>query len=109
MCGVYTGHHTVYIGVHVPKSYHRRRRHRRRLSHKEKIERLNEGVSDKSDAENLDDCASSILKPPSKSHDVKISSIALGFQSPPQCNNNSTYFVMLILPTLICPVQIPNQ
>uniref|UniRef100_A0A4W6FA54 Anion exchange protein n=1 Tax=Lates calcarifer TaxID=8187 RepID=A0A4W6FA54_LATCA len=24
------GHHTVYIGVHVPKSYHRRRRHRRK-------------------------------------------------------------------------------
>uniref|UniRef100_A0A8C5GQU1 Anion exchange protein n=1 Tax=Gouania willdenowi TaxID=441366 RepID=A0A8C5GQU1_GOUWI len=33
------GHHTVYIGVHVPKSYHRRRRHRRKSSHKEKRER----------------------------------------------------------------------
>ncbi|KAK3524543.1 hypothetical protein QTP70_029858, partial [Hemibagrus guttatus] len=56
-------HHTVYIGVHVPKSYHRRRRHRRRSSHKEKKERLNEGVSDKSDTENVDDSATSILKP----------------------------------------------
>uniref|UniRef100_A0A8C7MV09 Anion exchange protein n=1 Tax=Oncorhynchus kisutch TaxID=8019 RepID=A0A8C7MV09_ONCKI len=30
------GHHTVYIGVHVPKSYQRRRRHRRKSSHKER-------------------------------------------------------------------------
>ncbi|TSK71976.1 Electrogenic sodium bicarbonate cotransporter 1 [Bagarius yarrelli] len=58
------GHHTVYIGVNVPKSYHRRRRHRRRSSHKEKKERLNESVSDKSDQENVDDLhVSSILKP----------------------------------------------
>ncbi|XP_046723451.1 electrogenic sodium bicarbonate cotransporter 1 isoform X3 [Silurus meridionalis] len=56
-------HHTVYIGVNVPKSYRRRRRHRRRSSHKEKKERSNEGVSDKSDTENVDDSASSILKP----------------------------------------------
>ncbi|XP_053505656.1 electrogenic sodium bicarbonate cotransporter 1 isoform X2 [Ictalurus furcatus] len=56
-------HHTVYIGVHVPKSYRRRRRHRRRPGHKEKKERLNEGVGDKSDTENVDDSASSILKP----------------------------------------------
>uniref|UniRef100_A0A673NQ37 Anion exchange protein n=1 Tax=Sinocyclocheilus rhinocerous TaxID=307959 RepID=A0A673NQ37_9TELE len=34
------GHHTVYIGVHVPKSYRRRRRHRRRSNHKERRERL---------------------------------------------------------------------
>ncbi|XP_051533575.1 electrogenic sodium bicarbonate cotransporter 1 isoform X2 [Myxocyprinus asiaticus] len=57
------GHHTVYIGVHVPKSYRRRRQHRRRTSHKEKRERVTENVSDKSDAENADDSASSILKP----------------------------------------------
>ncbi|KAK9955039.1 hypothetical protein ABG768_014947 [Culter alburnus] len=57
------GHHTVYIGVHVPKSYRRRRRHRRRSNHKEKRERLTENVSDKSDTENADDPSSSILKP----------------------------------------------
>lgn len=60
----------MYIGVHVPKSYHRRRRHRRRSSHKEKKERVNEGVSDKSDTENVDESASNILKPLSESHDV---------------------------------------
>ncbi|XP_066502592.1 electrogenic sodium bicarbonate cotransporter 1 isoform X2 [Hoplias malabaricus] len=57
------GHHTVYIGVHVPKSYRRRRRHRRRSSHKERRERVTEGISDKSDTENADDSAPSILKP----------------------------------------------
>lgn len=57
------GHHTVYIGVHVPKSYRRRRRHRRRSNHKEKREHVTENTSDKSDAENTDDPASSILKP----------------------------------------------
>ncbi|XP_050949102.1 electrogenic sodium bicarbonate cotransporter 1 isoform X2 [Labeo rohita] len=57
------GHHTVYIGVHVPKSYRRRRRHRRRSNHKERRERLTENVSDKSDTEAADDPSSSILKP----------------------------------------------
>ncbi|XP_062867564.1 electrogenic sodium bicarbonate cotransporter 1 isoform X2 [Trichomycterus rosablanca] len=57
------GHHTVYIGVNVPKSYHRRRRHRRRSSQKERRERINEGASDKSDTEIVDESASSILKP----------------------------------------------
>uniref|UniRef100_A0A8C2Q2Q9 Anion exchange protein n=1 Tax=Cyprinus carpio TaxID=7962 RepID=A0A8C2Q2Q9_CYPCA len=57
------GHHTVYIGVHVPKSYRRRRRHRRRSNHKERRERLAENVSDKSDTETADDPSSSILKP----------------------------------------------
>ncbi|XP_016306751.1 electrogenic sodium bicarbonate cotransporter 1-like [Sinocyclocheilus anshuiensis] len=55
------GHHTVYIGVHVPKSYRRRRRHRRRSNHKERREM--ENVSDKSDTETADDPSSSILKP----------------------------------------------
>uniref|UniRef100_A0A671R8A2 Anion exchange protein n=1 Tax=Sinocyclocheilus anshuiensis TaxID=1608454 RepID=A0A671R8A2_9TELE len=54
-------HHTVYIGVHVPKSYRRRRRHRRRSNHKERREM--ENVSDKSDTETADDPSSSILKP----------------------------------------------
>uniref|UniRef100_A0A7M4EH09 Anion exchange protein n=1 Tax=Crocodylus porosus TaxID=8502 RepID=A0A7M4EH09_CROPO len=59
------GHHTVYIGVHVPKSYRRRRRHRRRPGHKEKRERekFSENYSDKSDVENADETSSSILKP----------------------------------------------
>uniref|UniRef100_A0A8C2AIM1 Anion exchange protein n=1 Tax=Cyprinus carpio TaxID=7962 RepID=A0A8C2AIM1_CYPCA len=60
---VCVGHHTVYIGVHVPKSYRRRRRHRRRSNHKERRERLAENVSDKSDTETADDPSSSILKP----------------------------------------------
>ncbi|KAJ0057620.1 hypothetical protein NL108_009416 [Boleophthalmus pectinirostris] len=58
------GHHTVYIGVHVPKSYRRRRRHRRKSSHKEKKERtehVTEGY--KSDGDNVEDCVSSVLKP----------------------------------------------
>uniref|UniRef100_A0A8C8IRA9 Anion exchange protein n=1 Tax=Oncorhynchus tshawytscha TaxID=74940 RepID=A0A8C8IRA9_ONCTS len=47
------GHHTVYIGVHVPKSYQRRRRHRRKSSHKERKERPVENVEgDKTDGEN---------------------------------------------------------
>ncbi|XP_059398623.1 electrogenic sodium bicarbonate cotransporter 1-like isoform X2 [Carassius carassius] len=57
------GHHTVYIGVHVPKSYRRRRRHKRRSNHKERRERLAENVSDRSDTETADDSSSSILKP----------------------------------------------
>ncbi|XP_028274443.1 electrogenic sodium bicarbonate cotransporter 1-like isoform X2 [Parambassis ranga] len=58
------GHHTVYIGVHVPKSYHRRRRHRRKSSHKEKRERPEQSTEGyKSDGENADDSAASILKP----------------------------------------------
>lgn len=59
------GHHTIYIGVHVPKSYRRRRRHKRKTGHKEKKEkeRISENYSDKSDVENADDSSSSILKP----------------------------------------------
>ncbi|XP_051277662.1 solute carrier family 4 member 4a isoform X4 [Dicentrarchus labrax] len=57
------GHHTVYIGVHVPKSYRRRRRHRRRTSHKDRKEKLTENASDKSDTENNDEASNSILKP----------------------------------------------
>ncbi|XP_036953455.1 solute carrier family 4 member 4a isoform X2 [Acanthopagrus latus] len=57
------GHHTIYIGVHVPKSYRRRRRHRRKASHKDRKERLTENVSDKSDTENNDEASNSILKP----------------------------------------------
>ncbi|XP_073456734.1 electrogenic sodium bicarbonate cotransporter 1 isoform X4 [Aquarana catesbeiana] len=58
------GHHTVYIGVHVPKSYRRRRRHRRRTSQKDKKDK-SENYSDieKSDTENADDQGSNILKP----------------------------------------------
>ncbi|XP_072310557.1 electrogenic sodium bicarbonate cotransporter 1-like isoform X2 [Eucyclogobius newberryi] len=58
------GHHTVYIGVHVPKSYRRRRHHRRKSGHKEKKERaehITEGY--KSDGDNADDGISSVLKP----------------------------------------------
>ncbi|CAF97103.1 unnamed protein product, partial [Tetraodon nigroviridis] len=55
------GHHTVYIGVHVPKSYHRRRRHRRKSSHKEKRERTEHSTEGhKSDA---DEANANILKP----------------------------------------------
>uniref|UniRef100_A0A8C9ST55 Anion exchange protein n=1 Tax=Scleropages formosus TaxID=113540 RepID=A0A8C9ST55_SCLFO len=57
------GHHTFYIGVHVPKSYRRRRRHRRRSSHKDRRERVTENASDKSDTENNDEASNSILKP----------------------------------------------
>uniref|UniRef100_A0ABI7XUS3 Anion exchange protein n=1 Tax=Felis catus TaxID=9685 RepID=A0ABI7XUS3_FELCA len=59
------GHHTIYIGVHVPKSYRRRRRHKRKTGHKEKKEkeRISENYSDKSDVENADETSSSILKP----------------------------------------------
>ncbi|XP_029476175.1 electrogenic sodium bicarbonate cotransporter 1-like isoform X1 [Oncorhynchus nerka] len=58
------GHHTVYIGVHVPKSYQRRRRHRRKSSHKERKERPVENVEgDKTDGENADEAAPNILKP----------------------------------------------
>ncbi|XP_059194135.1 solute carrier family 4 member 4a isoform X3 [Centropristis striata] len=57
------GHHTIYIGVHVPKSYRRRRRHRRRAGHKDRKEKLTENTSDKSDTENNDEASNSILKP----------------------------------------------
>ncbi|XP_064152692.1 solute carrier family 4 member 4a isoform X4 [Anguilla rostrata] len=57
------GHHTVYIGVRVPKSYRRRRRHRRRPGHKDRKEKASEYASDKSDTENYDEVGSSILKP----------------------------------------------
>ncbi|XP_067376982.1 solute carrier family 4 member 4a isoform X6 [Channa argus] len=57
------GHHTIYIGVHVPKSYRRRRRHRRRTGHKDRKEKLTENTSDKSDTENNEDANNSILKP----------------------------------------------
>uniref|UniRef100_A0A4W2D967 Anion exchange protein n=1 Tax=Bos indicus x Bos taurus TaxID=30522 RepID=A0A4W2D967_BOBOX len=59
------GHHTIYIGVHVPKSYRRRRRHKRKTGHREKKEkeRISENYSDKSDVENADESSSSILKP----------------------------------------------
>lgn len=64
---IVTGHHTVYIGVHVPKSYRRRRHHRRKSSHKEKRERSEHGAEGfKSDAENADESCTSILKPLSK-------------------------------------------
>uniref|UniRef100_A0A8C4GYQ1 Anion exchange protein n=1 Tax=Dicentrarchus labrax TaxID=13489 RepID=A0A8C4GYQ1_DICLA len=64
--GEVEGHHTVYIGVHVPKSYHRRRRHRRKSSHKEKRERPEQSTEHteyKSDAENTDESPANILKP----------------------------------------------
>ncbi|XP_029505110.1 electrogenic sodium bicarbonate cotransporter 1-like isoform X1 [Oncorhynchus nerka] len=58
------GHHTVYIGVHVPKSYQRRRRHRRKSSHKERKGRPADNVEgDKSDGETADEAAPNILKP----------------------------------------------
>ncbi|KAK1174319.1 hypothetical protein AOXY_G1331 [Acipenser oxyrinchus oxyrinchus] len=58
------GHRTIYIGVHVPKSYRRRRRHRRRVGHKDRGERekVTENASDKSDVEN-DEASNSILRP----------------------------------------------
>uniref|UniRef100_A0A673GV11 Anion exchange protein n=1 Tax=Sinocyclocheilus rhinocerous TaxID=307959 RepID=A0A673GV11_9TELE len=56
-------HHTIYIGVHVPKSYRRRRRHRRRTSHKDRKEKVTENASDRSDAENNEEASNSILKP----------------------------------------------
>lgn len=58
----------MYIGVHVPKSFHRRRRHRRKSSHKERRERADHGAEGyKSDGENVDDAAASLLKPLSES------------------------------------------
>ncbi|XP_051749397.1 solute carrier family 4 member 4a isoform X6 [Ctenopharyngodon idella] len=57
------GHHTIYIGVHVPKSYRRRRRHRRRTSHKDRKEKVTENALDRSDAENNEEASNSILKP----------------------------------------------
>lgn len=57
------GHHTIYIGVRVPKSYRRRRRHRRKTGHKDRKERVAENTDDKSDTENTDEASNSILKP----------------------------------------------
>uniref|UniRef100_A0AAQ4PG63 Anion exchange protein n=1 Tax=Gasterosteus aculeatus aculeatus TaxID=481459 RepID=A0AAQ4PG63_GASAC len=58
------GHHTVYIGVHVPKSYRRRRRHRRKSSHKERRERADHGAEGyKSDGDYADESAAGVLKP----------------------------------------------
>uniref|UniRef100_A0A3Q3W0N7 Anion exchange protein n=1 Tax=Mola mola TaxID=94237 RepID=A0A3Q3W0N7_MOLML len=58
------GHHTVYIGVHVPKSFHRRRRHRRKSSHKEKRDRAEHSTEGyKSDGETADESSTNILKP----------------------------------------------
>ncbi|XP_078423185.1 electrogenic sodium bicarbonate cotransporter 1-like isoform X3 [Cetorhinus maximus] len=60
------GHHTVYIGVHVPKSYRRRRRHRRRAGTKEKNKEREKTAeaSDRSDTENNDDQTNgSLFKP----------------------------------------------
>ncbi|GCC20621.1 hypothetical protein chiPu_0019184, partial [Chiloscyllium punctatum] len=69
------GHHTVYIGVHVPKSYRRRRRRRRRTGAKERNkerERSTE-ASDRSDTENNDDPTSgSLFKPLREYHHVWI-------------------------------------
>ncbi len=62
----FSGHHTIYIGVHVPKSYRRRRRHRRRTSQKDRKEKVTENASDRSDAENNEEASNSILKPLSK-------------------------------------------
>lgn len=54
----------MYIGVHVPKSYHRRRRHRRKSSHKEKRERVEHSAEGyKSDVDNVDETSANILKP----------------------------------------------
>lgn len=51
----------MYIGVHVPKSFHRRRRHRRKSSHKEKRERAEHSTEGyKSD---VDETNANILKP----------------------------------------------
>ncbi|KAI1900370.1 hypothetical protein AGOR_G00049260 [Albula goreensis] len=66
------GHHTFYIGVHVPKSYRRRRRHRRRAGHKDRKEKVTENASDKSDAENNDEASNSILKPLSKCSKIHV-------------------------------------
>ncbi|XP_058048167.1 electrogenic sodium bicarbonate cotransporter 1 isoform X1 [Ahaetulla prasina] len=52
------GHHTVYIGVHVPKSYRRRRHHRRRPKERKEKEKTTE-----SDVENIDEVGGHILKP----------------------------------------------
>ncbi|XP_078263820.1 electrogenic sodium bicarbonate cotransporter 1-like isoform X3 [Rhinoraja longicauda] len=58
------GHHTVYIGVHVPKSYPRRRRHRRRgVGQKERSKERERAAeaSDRSDTE--DHAGGSLFKP----------------------------------------------
>ncbi|XP_063051623.1 solute carrier family 4 member 4a isoform X2 [Engraulis encrasicolus] len=57
------GHHTIYIGVRVPKSYRRRRRHRRKTSQKGRKERVTETASDKSDNEDNVEPSGTILKP----------------------------------------------
>ena len=54
----------MYIGVHVPKSFHRRRRHRRKSSHKEKRDRVEHSAEGyKSDGETADESCTNILKP----------------------------------------------
>ena len=62
----------MYVGVHIPKSFHRRRRHRRKSSHKERRERPAERGADddgdKSDGDVVDEAAVSILKPLSESN-----------------------------------------
>ncbi|XP_067850616.1 electrogenic sodium bicarbonate cotransporter 1-like isoform X2 [Heptranchias perlo] len=61
------GHHTVYIGVHVPKSYRRRRRRRRRAAEPKERSRERERTADsydRSDTENNEDQTyGSLLKP----------------------------------------------
>lgn len=58
----------MYIGVHVPKSYRRRRRHRRKSSHKERRERADHGAEGyKSDGDYADESAAGVLKPLSES------------------------------------------
>nr|ACK37865.1 sodium bicarbonate cotransporter [Opsanus beta] len=58
------GHRTIYIGVHVPKSHHRRRRHHRRMTHqKNRKAKFTESTFDKSDTEHNDEASNSILKP----------------------------------------------
>ncbi|KAI4572314.1 hypothetical protein MJT46_005382 [Ovis ammon polii x Ovis aries] len=80
------GHHTIYIGVHVPKSYRRRRRHKRKTGHREKKEkeRISENYSDKSDVENADESSSSILKPLKevKTWNLLILSLLVSLSSP---------------------------
>uniref|UniRef100_A0A4W3JDV0 Anion exchange protein n=1 Tax=Callorhinchus milii TaxID=7868 RepID=A0A4W3JDV0_CALMI len=58
------GHHTVYIGVHVPKSYRRRRRHRRRTSAQKERSKERDKTAEASDTENNEDPTNGhILKP----------------------------------------------
>uniref|UniRef100_A0A3P8WTL5 Anion exchange protein n=1 Tax=Cynoglossus semilaevis TaxID=244447 RepID=A0A3P8WTL5_CYNSE len=57
------GHHTIYIGVRVPKTSRRRRRQRRRSSQKGKKERFMESASDKCDTENAEEASTSLIRP----------------------------------------------